>query len=516
MDNMHDHAVEMLHIDKAFNDQKVLDDITFQLERGEIHALLGENGSGKTTLMRILFGIFKADAGEIKRDGATVEINNANDATALKIGMVHQHFELVEVYTALENIVLGAEDTRHGFLRKDLARKKLEGLISNYGLAVDLDEKIENLNVGARQRVEILKMLYRDNDVLIFDEPTAVLTPGETEELLQIMRNLKAEGKSIIFISHKLNELLAVSDRITVIRKGKYIGTVRAADTDEQTLSEMMVGRSVQLEVVKTRSNPGEPVLEVKHLVCASAFSEKNAVNDVSFRVRAGEIVSIAGISGNGQTELIYALTGLLPVKSGQILLCGQDVTESTVRKKSENLSHIPEDRQKHGVVMEFNLADNMILRRYRQDRYQKAGMVKKDAIREYAAGIIEANDVLCTGGVDSVMAGMSGGNQQKAVIGRELDMDRPLIIAMYPTRGVDVGAIEHIHKRLVQERDNGKAVLIASAELSEVMKLADRILVMHEGEIAGRLDPEKTTYEEIGLYMAGAKKDEKEDEWYE
>ena len=505
-----EYVIEMLHITKEFPGIKANDDITLQLRKGEIHALLGENGAGKSTLMSVLFGLYQPEEGEIRKDGEVVRINDPNDATALGIGMVHQHFKLIDVFTVLDNIVLGAETTKLGFLQKKEARKKVEALSAKYGLSVDLDAKVEDITVGMQQRVEILKMLYRDNEILIFDEPTAVLTPQEIDELMATMKEFSREGKSILFISHKLNEIMAVADRVTVLRKGKGIGTVNTADTNKQELSNMMVGRPVQLEVSKTPAQPGEPVLEVRGFCVPSHLHKRNAVNDVSFTVRAGEIVCIAGIDGNGQTEFIYGLTGLDKSNGGSVTLCGEDITNYSIRRRGENMSHIPEDRHKHGLVLDFTLEQNMVLQRYKEPRFQHSGFIKNAAVREYAEDLIERFDVRSGQGPVTVSRAMSGGNQQKAIIAREIDRDKPLIVAVQPTRGLDVGAIERVHAELVAERDRGKAILLVSLELDEVMSLSDRILVMYEGEIVGELDPKKTTVQELGLYMAGAKRDTK------
>ena len=463
------YVIEMLHITKEFPGIKANDDITLQLRKGEIHALLGENGAGKSTLMSVLFGLYQPEQGTIKKNGKEVKINNPNDANALGIGMVHQHFKLVECFTVLDNIILGVEDTKHGFLQKDEARKKVMALSEKYGLKVDPDALVSDISVGMQQRVEILKMLYRDNEILIFDEPTAVLTPQEIDELMDIMRGFKAEGKSILFITHKLNEIMAVSDRCTVLRKGKYIGTVDIKDTTKEELSKMMVGRDVQFAV---------------------------------------EIVCVAGIDGNGQSELIYGITGLEKPTSGTIKLEGKDITSAPIRERSKaGMSHIPEDRHKHGLVLDYTLADNMVLQRYWQPEFQNHGFIKKAAVQEYAEHLIKQYDVRSGQGPATIARSMSGGNQQKAIIAREVDKEPELLVAVQPTRGLDVGAIEYIHKQIVAERDKGRAVLLVSLELDEVMNLSDRILVIYEGEIVGEFDPRKTTVEELGLYMAGAKK---------
>ena len=508
MENAPEYVIEMLHITKVFPGIIANDDITLQLRRGEIHALLGENGAGKSTLMSVLFGLYQPEAGEIRKNGVKVEINNPNDATALNIGMVHQHFKLVDVFTVLDNIILGAETTNKlGFLQKKEARKKIEALSEKYGLSVDLDAKVEDITVGMQQRVEILKMLYRDNEILIFDEPTAVLTPQEIDALMATMKEFSREGKSILFISHKLNEIMAVADRVSVLRKGKYIGTVNTKDTNKQELSNMMVGRPVQLEVHKTPAKPGEEILKVEHLCVPSHLHKRNAVNDVSFSVRAGEILCIAGIDGNGQTELIHGLTGLDKASSGTVTLCGKDISSASIHKRGEAMSHIPEDRHKHGLVLDFTLEQNMVLQRFDEPQFQKGGFIRSDAVRDYAEKLIEQYDVRSGQGPVTVARSMSGGNQQKAIIAREIDRDKPLIVAVQPTRGLDVGAIEYIHSQLVAERDKGKAVLLVSLELDEVMSLSDRILVLYEGEIVGEFDPKAVTVQELGLYMAGAKR---------
>ncbi len=506
-----EYIIEMLNIRKEFPGIVANDDITLQLRRGEIHALLGENGAGKSTLMSVLFGLYQPEKGVIKKNGEVVQINNPNDATALNIGMVHQHFKLVDVFTVLDNIILGAEDTKMGFLQKKEARRKVQELSDKYKLQVDLDAKVEDITVGMQQRTEILKMLYRDNEILIFDEPTAVLTPQEIDELMEIMRGFAKEGKSILFITHKLNEIMAVADRCTVLRKGKYIGTVNIKDTNKQELSNMMVGRPVQLQVQKGPAHPGEVVLDVQDMVVPSKLHKNNAVKGVSFQVRSGGIVCVAGIDGNGQTELIYGLSGLEKTTGGKITLCGKDITRLSIRKRSEaGMSHIPEDRHKHGLVLDDTLENNIVLQRYREPQFQHGGFIKKDAVRAYAEKIIEQYDVRSGQGPVTIARSMSGGNQQKAIIGREVDRDNPFLIAVQPTRGLDVGAIEYIHKQIVAQRDAGKAVLLVSLELDEVMNLADRILVMYEGEIVGELDPKQTNVQELGLYMSGAKRNTK------
>ncbi len=509
-----DYIIEMLNITKRFPGIIANDNITIQVKKGEIHALLGENGAGKSTLMSVLFGLYKPEEGEIRKNGTVVEINNPNDATALGIGMVHQHFKLVEVFTVLDNIILGTEPMKNGFIDRKLARQKVIELSKHYGLSVDPDAKIEDITVGMQQRVEILKMLYRENEILIFDEPTAVLTPQEIKELMQIMKNLTAEGKSILFITHKLNEIMEVSDRCSVLRKGKYIGTVKTKDTTKEELSRMMVGRDVNFVVDKEQAKPGKVILEIRNMSVASRIHKNLAVKNVSLSVHSGEIVCIAGIDGNGQSEFIHGLTGLEPLvhpENTKIILDGKEIQTSSIRDKTiSGMSHIPEDRHKHGLVLDYTLEQNMVLQRYWQKDFQKYGFIKPKAVSEYSENLIAQYDVRSGQGNKTIVRAMSGGNQQKAIIAREIDKEHKLLIAVQPTRGLDVGAIEYIHKQIVQDRDNGKGVLLVSYELDEVMNLSDRILVMYEGEIVGELDPKKTNFEELGLYMAGAKRDSK------
>ena len=531
------YAIEMLHITKEFPGIKANDDVTIQLKKGEIHALLGENGAGKSTLMSILFGLYQPDSGIIKKDGKEVKITDPNVATSLHIGMVHQHFKLVEVYSVLDNIILGDEPIKeynfsaknkvlNGFLKgfsktmtflnkhifKVIDRKKaydqVVKLSNQYGLFIEPNAKVQDITVGMQQRVEILKMLYRENDVLIFDEPTAVLTPQEISELMEIMKKLASEGKSILFITHKLNEIKEVADRCTVLRKGRCIGTVDVANVTKEELSEMMVGRKVQLIVDKTEAKPKDVVLKVENLVMIDKLHKTNAVNNVSFDVRKGEIVCIAGIDGNGQTDLVYGITGLESIKSGKVYLNNVDITNLSIRKRNKvGLAHIPEDRHRHGLVLDYSLEQNLVLQNYFEDRFQKAGFIKFKNIRKYADDLIEKFDIRSGQGSITVARSMSGGNQQKAIIAREIDRNTDLLIAVQPTRGLDVGAIENIHSRLVELRDADKAVLLVSLELDEVMSLSDRILVMHKGEIVGEFNPKEVTAQELGLYMAGAKK---------
>ncbi len=506
---MEEYVIEMLGITKEFPGIKANDDITLQLKKGEVHALLGENGAGKSTLMSVLFGLYQRVMGVIMKNGQVVQIRNPNDANDLNIGMVHQHFKLVEVFTVLDNIILGVEPAgKMGFLQKAEARKKVMALSEKYGLKVDPDALIEDISVGMQQRTEILKMLYRDNEILIFDEPTAVLTPQEIDELMHIMRNLTQEGKSILFITHKLNEIMEVADRCTVLRKGRYVGTVNVADTTKEELSQMMVGRHVNFAVEKAPAQPGEVVLDVEDLTVPSKLHKNNAVKHVSFQVRRGEIVCLAGIDGNGQSELAQALTGLERASGGAVRLLGQDITHARIRQRSKlGMSHIPEDRHKHGLVLDYTLEQNLVLQRYWQPPFQKGGMIQFGPIREYAQRLIEQYDIRSGQGPETVARSMSGGNQQKAIVARELDKGPQLLVAVQPTRGLDVGAIEYIHQQIVAQRDAGKAVLLVSLELDEVMNVSDRILVMYEGEIVGELDPKTTTVQELGLYMAGAKR---------
>lgn len=510
-----EYIVEMLHITKEFPGIIANDDITLQIKPGEIHAFLGENGAGKSTLMSVLFGLYKPEKGVIKIKGEEVKIEGPLDANRYGIGMVHQHFKLVHNFTVLQNIVLGMETVEHGILKMDEARKKVVMLSEKYNLFVDPDALIEDITVGMQQRVEILKMLYRDNEILIFDEPTAVLTPQEIEELMHIMKGLAAEGKSILFITHKLNEIKQVADRCTVLRRGKYIGTVEVADVDLKQMSEMMVGREVNLTVEKGEAHPKEVVLEVEHLTVKSIHEghTKNVVNDANFSVRKGEIVCIAGIDGNGQTELVHAITGLGTMSEGTIRINGENVTKKSIRyKNTHGLSHIPEDRHKHGLVLDYNLAYNLMLQQYFDRDFQHMGFMKNDKIYEYADTLIQKYDIRSGQGAFSRARAMSGGNQQKAIVARELNRNPEILLAVQPTRGLDVGAIEYIHKELIKQRDEGKAILVISLELDEVMNLSDRILVIHEGNIVANLDPKKVTVQELGLYMAGSKKEGEED----
>ena len=505
-----EYVIEMVGIRKEFPGIVANDNVTLQLARGEIHALLGENGAGKSTLMSVLFGMYQPEAGEIRKNGQTVHIKNPNDANKLGIGMVHQHFKLVHNFTVLENVILGVESTNKGFLKMDEARKKVMELSEKYGLKIEPDALISDITVGMQQRVEILKMLYRENEILIFDEPTAVLTPQEIEELIKVMKNLAEEGKSILFITHKLNEIKEAANRCTVLRKGRYVGTVDVASASKEEMSEMMVGRKVNLHIDKGEYHPGKCVLSVKDLSVRNSFSGKLSVNHVSFDVKEGEIVCIAGIDGNGQSELVYALTGLMPSESGSIHVAGQDFTHMSIRERNTHgLGHIPEDRHKHGLVLDYDLAYNTVLQSYFDKRFQKHGFLKEWEIYKFADGLIKGFDIRCGQGGKTIARSMSGGNQQKIIIAREIDRNPELLIAVQPTRGLDVGAIEYIHNQLAAQKKAKKAVLLVSLELDEVMSISDRILVMYEGEIVADLRPEDVTVQELGLYMAGSKRRE-------
>ncbi len=507
------YVIEMLNITKAFPGIIANDNVTLQLKEGEIHALLGENGAGKSTLMSILFGLYQPDEGEIKVRGEVVRIKNPNDANDLQIGMVHQHFKLVENYTVLENIILGREETKFGILTKKEARHRIMELAEHYGLKIDLDAKIEDITVGMQQRVEILKMLYRNADILIFDEPTAVLTPQEISELMLNMKNMIKEGKSIILITHKLNEIKMVADRCSVLRKGKYIGTVEVKDTSVEQMAEMMVGRKVDFNIERDPAKIGEVVLEVEGINHYNEYLHKNDLTDVSFKVNSGEIVVVAGIEGNGQSQLAGVITGLNTPKSGHIVLNGEDITRKTIRQKTlTGISHIPEDRHKHGLVLDFNLASNLILQTYFDKRFQKYGFFNFKAINEHVDELIDQFDIRSGQGRRTIMRSMSGGNQQKAIIARELSRDMNLVVAVQPTRGLDVGAIEYIHRKLINLRDNNKAILVFSLELDEVFAIADRILVMFEGRIVANLKADETNENELGLYMSGSKEAQNEE----
>lgn len=499
-----DYVVEMLGIRKEFPGIVANDDITLQLKRGEVHALLGENGAGKSTLMGMLFGMYQPDRGTIKINGAEVKITNPNVANDLGIGMVHQHFKLVHNFTTTQNIILGMEPQRGFSVDIKSAAHRVAELSQRYGLNIDPYAKIEDISVGMQQRVEILKMLYRDANILIFDEPTAVLTPQEITDLLKIMENLIKQGKSIILITHKLKEIKAIADRCTVIRRGQYIGTVDVKTTSEAEMAKMMVGRPISFKVDKKPSTPGNTILKIDHL---SVLNNKKVLGlkDFSLDVKAGEIVGIAGVEGNGQTELVEAITGLRKIEKGQISIEETDITHFSIRKRTlTGIGHIPEDRHKHGLVLDYTIEDNMVLQVYFEKDFSQGGFLKRTAIHKYAEKIIKAFDVRSGEGGASVARSLSGGNQQKAVIGREIERNPKLLIAVQPTRGLDVGSIEYIHKRLIEHRDKGFAVLLVSLELDEVMNVSDRIAIINNGHLIGIVDAASTNENEIGLMMAG------------
>ena len=503
------YVVEMLNIRKEFPGIVANDNVTLQLKKGEIHALLGENGAGKSTLMGMLFGMYTPEAGIIKVNGKEVKISSPNVANDLGIGMVHQHFKLVENFTVTENIILGLEPKK--FLSIDIksAAKKIEELSKTYGLNVDPYAKIEDISVGMQQRVEILKMLYRNAEVLIFDEPTAVLTPQEIEDLIKIMKNLIKEGKSIILITHKLKEIKEAADRCTVIRRGKYIGTVNVKETSEADMAKMMVGRQVSFVVEKKPANVGETVLKIEN-VSVKNNKKVLGLKNFNLEVKKGEIVGIAGVEGNGQTELVEAITGMRPIEEGKIIFNGKDITKDSIRSRiDEGIAHIPEDRHKRGLILDYTLEDNLVLKAYKNEPFSKNGLINRNKITEYANEIIDTFDVRSGEGGKSIARSLSGGNQQKGIIGREIQSNPDLLIAVQPTRGLDVGSIEYIHKRLVEQRDNGKAVLLVSLELDEVLNVSDRIAIVNNGELIGIVNASETDENEVGLMMAGIKRGE-------
>ncbi|HEU9688835.1 TPA: ABC transporter ATP-binding protein [Streptococcus pneumoniae] len=499
----HENVIEMRDITKVFGGFVANDKINLHLRKGEIHALLGENGAGKSTLVNMLAGLLEPTSGEIAVNGQVVNLDSPSKAASLGIGMVHQHFMLVEAFTVAENIILGSELTKNGVLDIAGASKEIKALSERYGLAVDPSAKVADISVGAQQRVEILKTLYRGADILIFDEPTAVLTPSEIDELMAIMKNLVKEGKSIILITHKLDEIRAVSDRVTVIRRGKSIETVEIAGATNADLAEMMVGRSVSFKTEKQASKPKEVVLSIKDLV-VNENRGVPAVKNLSLDVRAGEIVGIAGIDGNGQSELIQAITGLRKVESGSIELKGDSIVGLHPRQITElSVGHVPEDRHRDGLILEMMISENIALQTYYKEPHSKNGILNYSNITSYAKKLMEEFDVRAASELVPAAA-LSGGNQQKAIIAREIDRDPDLLIVSQPTRGLDVGAIEYIHKRLIEERDNGKAVLVVSFELDEILNVSDRIAVIHDGKIQGIVSPETTNKQELGVLMAG------------
>ena len=524
------YAIEMLGITKKYGNILANDHIDIRLKKGHILALCGENGAGKSTLMSILFGLIEPDEGSIKKDGEEVRIADPNEATRLHIGMVHQHFKLVDTFTVLQNIILG-EETLKGFQGKlNLAKKAINFLnqhvfkvidykaarvevtkiIEQYDLQVDLDRKIKDISVEMQQKVEIIKMLYRKNDILIFDEPTAVLTEQEIQDFLTILRNLKKEGKSIIFISHKLNEVFDVSDEITIIRNGQHVDTLETRKTTKEEVSALMVGRELGAFKRKSIQNPGEEVLRVEHLQMIDPFTKKKIVNDVSFNVRKGEIVALAGIDGNGQQEVIYGITGIKKTQGGVITLGGKNISSLSIRSRIKaGISHIPEDRHKYGLVLDYSIYENSVLDRYYEKEFSQCYFINEASIQKYADHLIEKYDIRCSGDGNTIVRGMSGGNQQKIIVGREIERNQDLLIAVQPTRGLDIGAIEGIHNLLLEQREKQKAILLVSLELDQVFALADRILVMYEGQIVGEFTPEEATREKLGLYMSGAARDE-------
>ncbi|PLT31607.1 ABC transporter ATP-binding protein [Peribacillus deserti] len=507
-----EYVIEMLNIRKEFPGIVANDNITLQVKKGEIHALLGENGAGKSTLMNVLFGLYQPEKGEIRVNGKQVNITDPNVANSLGIGMVHQHFMLVDKFTVTENIILGNEPSKAGKINMKEAIREVRKLSEQYGLSVDPQAKISDISVGMQQRVEILKTLYRGAEILIFDEPTAVLTPQEIKELIGIMRTLINEGKSIILITHKLKEIMDVCDRVTVIRKGVGIGTVNVSETNPNELASLMVGRDVVFKTDKTDAAPKETVLDIKDLVVKDSRGVA-AINGLSLEVRAGEIIGIAGVDGNGQTELIEAISGLRKSESGTISLNDKEIQNLKPRKITESgLGHIPQDRHKHGLVLDFPIGENMALQTYYKKPYSRSGILNYKAIYEKARTLIQEFDVR-TPTEYTLARALSGGNQQKAIIGREVDRDPDLLIAAQPTRGLDVGAIEFVHKRLIEQRDRGKGVLLISFELEEVMNVSDRIAVIYEGRIVAIVDPKQTTEQELGLLMAGSKVSGKEGE---
>ena len=499
----HENVIEMRDITKVFGEFVANDKINLHLRKGEIHALLGENGAGKSTLMNMLAGLLEPTSGEIVVNGQVVNLDSPSKAASLGIGMVHQHFMLVEAFTVAENIILGSELTKNGVLDIARATREINELSERYGLAVDPSAKVADISVGAQQRVEILKTLYRGADILIFDEPTAVLTPSEIDELMAIMKNLVKEGKSIILITHKLDEIRAVSDRVTVIRRGKSIETVEIAGATNADLAEMMVGRSVSFKTVKQAPQPKEVVLSIKDLV-VNENRGIPAVKNLSLDVRAGEIVGIAGIDGNGQSELIQAITGLRKIESGSVELKGQSIVGLHPRQITElSVGHVPEDRHRDGLVLEMLISENIALQTYYKEPLSKKGILNYTNIIDYAKKLMQEFDVRAASEIVPASA-LSGGNQQKAIIAREIDRNPDLLIVSQPTRGLDVGAIEYIHKRLIEARDNGKAVLVVSFELDEILNVSDRIAVIHDGKIQGIVTPETTNKQELGVLMAG------------
>ena len=499
-------VLELRGITKRFPGVLANDHIDLTLKEGEIHALLGENGAGKTTLMNILYGLYAPDEGQVFVHGKQIDVQSPSDAISEGVGMVHQHFMLIPVFTVTENVMLGDESTRYGtVLDRKFAASKIRQISEQYNLQVDPDAYVENLPVGVQQRVEIIKLLYREADILILDEPTAVLTPQETDELFKIMRNLVSKGKSIIFITHKLREVLEFADRITVIRRGKVVGSVLPEDADKRLLAEMMVGRAVDLELGRTPAKIGDQVLSVKNLVITDERNQV-AVDEISFDVYAGEVFGVAGVQGNGQTELVEALTGMRPSLSGSVNALGEEITHASPRQITElGTAHVPEDRQKDGLVLPFPISDNLILNTYYQKPFTKGAVLDEEAILQSANKLVDEFDIRTPSALTSV-GSLSGGNQQKVIVAREFSRPIKLLIASQPTRGLDVGSVEYIHRRILQKRDEGCAVVLVSSELDEIMELSDRIAVMYRGKIVEILSAEEATKEGVGLLMAGVK----------
>lgn len=503
-------VIEMRDIVKKFGDFTANDHINLTLHKGEVHAILGENGAGKSTLMNVLCGLYHPTSGQIFVDGKEVHMNGPRDAIDLGIGMVHQHFMLIQPFTVTDNIILGIEPTKAGVVVDEkLARQKVLELSERYGMKVDPDAKIEDISVGMQQRVEILKVLYRGSNVLILDEPTASLTPQEIDELMQIIDNLTKDGKSVILITHKLKEIKACSDTCTVIRQGKYIKTVNVADVNENEMAAMMVGRDVNFKVEKKDITPGEVVLDIKDLH-AKDYRDIEILRGLNLNVRKGEIVGLCGVDGNGQTELVEVLTGLRKAESGSITMMGKNAFNLNPHASFEaGISSIPADRQKHGLVLDFSIEDNLIVQHYKEAPFSKKGILKRDAIRKNATELMEKFDVRPRGAEAKPAGNLSGGNQQKVIIAREVTNDKELLIAFNPTRGLDVGAIEFVHKYLVEQRNKGRAVLLVSFELDEIMSLSDRIEVIFDGEITGSVPGAQADEKELGFMMAGGKKNE-------
>lgn len=505
------YIVEMKNITKRFPGIIANDNVTIQIKKGEIYALLGENGAGKSTLMSMLFGMYEPDEGEIYIRGKKTTLRSSNEAAALKIGMVHQHFKLISNYTIAENIILGVEPIKRAFgvipyVDVKSANKKIRELSIQYGLEVDPEKRIDEVNVSIQQRVEILKMLYRDAEILIFDEPTAILTPQEIEYLLKIMKQMAEAGKTIILITHKLEEIKQIADRCAILRQGRLIDILDVKEASTKEMANLMVGREVELTQEKEAPSFGEDVLEVKGL---SVENEDHfeVVKNVSFKIRGGEIFAVAGVSGNGQTELADAIAGLMKSSKGQVILNGKDITKMTIRERTDSgMAYIPEDRQRYGVVMDISLRDNLALRNYYKEPFSKNGFLKFNVFDEYAEKLIGKYDIRSGQGAKTIVRSMSGGNQQKAIVGREIEQEAPLMIFVQPTRGLDIGAIENIHNQILEERKKGRAILLISLELDEVLELADTIGVIYNGELLKIADASKLTKNEVGSYMMGVK----------